>query len=232
MASKPRKLPAALARNVAREAELKKERLAREARADIALVKRRRARITEDFYDIGEAIARLRRPGIAQSLGFASFAKLCAAELDMSESQATHLATIVKAIPREDALRLGQERSAALVSVATAMGSTTSPAALATTRLRLPSGRKLDVAKASVDALREAAKEIRAEHAPAGAVRGRTTTTAERVAAARLEAALHAEGVETARVKAVATRPGHAAVLRIEVPVTALGALAKVARRS
>jgi hypothetical protein len=63
-------------------------------------------------------------------------------------------------------------------------------------------------------------------------VRGRTTTTAERVAAARLEAALHAEGVETARVKAVATRPGHAAVLRIEVPVTALGALAKVARRS
>src|SRR5689334_4307640 len=66
--------PPALARVDAREVAKKQKRLADEARADIALIQRRRQRITEDFYDVGEALLRLKRPGVAASLGYKSFA--------------------------------------------------------------------------------------------------------------------------------------------------------------
>ncbi|CAN5804629.1 hypothetical protein BH09MYX1_BH09MYX1_63860 [soil metagenome] len=62
-----------------------------------------------------------------------------------------------------------------------------------------------------------------------GRGRGRTTTAEEQALAARIEKALHAAGVKTAKVKAVASLPGKEANLRIEgVPI---GARAKSRRR-
>jgi hypothetical protein len=62
-------LPRALAKRVELQVAAKQARLLKEARADLTLIKRRRARIAEDFYDIGEALLRLKRPGIAEALG-------------------------------------------------------------------------------------------------------------------------------------------------------------------
>jgi hypothetical protein len=228
----PRKLPAALVKNAAHEASLKQSRLAREGRADIALIRRRRDRITEDFYDIGEAIVRLRRPGVVAALGYASFAALCEKALGMGETQASHLVTIVGSLGREDALRLGQERSAALISVAHAMPAKAEVVALATAKVKLPSGKRVDIAKASVAELKEVARELRGARNPdAKPARGRTTSPDERAAATAFEARLHAEGITTARVRAVATSPGKPSKLRIEgIPIDAIASLARAAR--
>src|SRR5262245_41137712 len=105
---------------IERSVAAKRARLAREARADIALVKRRRARIAEDFYDIGEALARLKRPGVPESLGYTTFAELCERELGMSLGKANYLIAVVTHVPRAEAARLGQDRTVALLELADA----------------------------------------------------------------------------------------------------------------
>ncbi|MBK8252601.1 MAG: hypothetical protein IPK82_08025 [Polyangiaceae bacterium] len=229
-----KKLPAALAANAAKSAAAKRQRLADEARADIALIRARRQRIVEDFYDIGEALLRLRRPGVAESLGYKGFLDLCRVELDMSANKASQLIGIVQAVPREQARALGQERAAALLSLAQATPEQDSVVSLAQGKLLLPSGEKLDIAKASARALRDAAKAVR--HAGDKTVkktsRGVSTTAKERELAAALEKALRDLGVEEARVTAVA-RAGGGAHARIDrVPLASLDVLGKAAAQA
>jgi hypothetical protein len=221
-----KKVAPALARVNAREIAAKTKRLAEEGRADVALIQRRRARIMEDFYDVGEALVRLKRPGVAAAMGYRSFADLCSGELAMSVAKADELIRIVAHVGREDAVRFGQDRTAALLALADATPEEDSPAILEKAVLRLPSGKKLDVAKASARALLEGAKEIRA--AGGKTRRGRTTTPAERAACAHLQAELRHLGVKEARVEAVATKPGQEASARIDrVPVSMLAGLGK-----
>lgn len=225
-----KKLPAALVENAAKSAAARRERLAAEGRADIALIRERRQRIVEDFYDIGEALVRLRRPGVAEALGHATFADLCRAELEMSPGKASQLIGIVGAVPREKARELGQERAAALVALAHATPEHDTAASLAEATLTLPSGTPLAVGEASARALREAAKEVRQARSGDQEKRGRgtSTTAAERGHATALEKSLHARGIEGARVIAVA-RAGAGATVRIErVPLAELGVLGEV----
>jgi len=61
MAAKKSKPTPALAKRASTLAEAARERLVKQAREDLALIKRRKAEIAEAFYDIGEALKRLRK---------------------------------------------------------------------------------------------------------------------------------------------------------------------------
>ncbi len=225
-AAPKRGLPAALVERAEAEVAAKQARMATDARADIALILRRRERIAEDFYDIGEALARLKRPGIAEALGRASFSDVCAKDLSMSLATAEELVSIVAHVRREDAVRMGQTRALALVALANATPEVDTAATLEKATRRLPSGKHLDVTKASTREIQAAAKELRIAARPTTLVRGRTTTAEERAQAAVLQSTLHAAGLTRARVAAVATKPGQEADIRIErLPVSALGKL-------
>ncbi len=219
---KPKKpLPAALAKRAAEQVAQKRRRLAEEARADIDLIRRRKDEITERFYDIGEALVRLLRPGVAEAAGHASFGELCEKELAMSHSKAKQLVAIVRGVRRGDAVKLGQERAAALLALAEATPEPDSAALLAGADYVLPSGKKLDIARASTGALWDAARELRAARAQATTRRSRglTTTPEERAAAARLERALHDAGLGLARVIPVAKNRAGAQVRIERVPL-------------
>jgi hypothetical protein len=220
------KLPLALAKRAEGAVAAKRARLAEEGRADIALVIRRQANITEAFYDIGEALVRLKRAGVAEALGRATFREVCERDLSMSLTSVEELIAIVTHVKRKDAVRMGQARSRALVALAKATPETDTATSLAATKRDLPSGKKLDVAKASVRELHAAAKDLRAAQPKVGRPKGRTTTPEERARAAGLQAALHGAGLTRARVAAVATKPGQEADVRIEgVPMSALDKL-------
>jgi len=227
--SVPRPMPAALVKNAEKAAASKRERLATEARADISLIRARRERIVEDFYDIGEALVRLQRDGVAESIGYKRFADLCEAELEMSGQKAAQLIAIVKAMPREQARSLGQERASALLALAEATPEEDSAGSLALATLKLPSGKKLDLAKATTRQIREAAKAVRQTRSDPTAkkARGTTTSAEDRATVAALEDALQRHGVKEARVTAVA-QPGRRANMRIErVPVACLAEVGK-----
>ncbi len=230
----PNKLPAALVKRAEQQAAAKRARLAKEARDDIALIRRRQAEIAEAFYDIGEALVRLKRPDVAQAAGRASFKELCEKDLEMSVATANRLITIVTQVPREDALRMGQQRSLALAELAKVTPEPDTAAQLDKATRKLPSGKKVDLGKASAREIDAAAKELRGSKASVGRRKGKSTTEAERTAAAAAQAALHGEGFDRVRVTAVATRPGQDADVRIEgVPVTKLRAFARaLARRA
>ncbi len=216
-----------LARTISREMSDKQKRIAASARADIALIHRRRARITEDFYDVGEALVRLKAPGVAASLGYPSFSALCAAELGLSATKAAQLVDIVRGTTRDDAVAFGQDRVAALLALADATPEVDSATSLAHAKIALPSGKILEVGRATASAIWSGAAELRAARPASKRGRGLTTTPEERRDASTLEALLHHHGVATAHVKAVAKGKAGAHV-RIEgVPFAALATLAE-----
>lgn len=226
LAAPAKKLPVALAEHAEQQASAKKARLASTAKADIALVRRRQAQITESFYDIGEALVRLKRPEIVKAAGRATFRELCERDLEMSLATADRLVAIVTHVAREDALRMGQQRALALAQLANATPEADSAAQLETKTRKLPSGKRLDLSKASTREIEAATRELRATKPAAKPARGRTTTPQEKETAAALQAALRKNGLERSRVVAVATKPGQPADLRIDrVPVTELAAL-------
>lgn len=222
------KLPAALAERAEQQIKAKQARLAKEARADIALVKRRQTRITEDFYDIGEALVRLKQPGVAEAIGRSTFRELCETDLGMSLSTADRLIAIVTQIPRDEAQRMGQQRALALLDLARATPEADTPAQLETSTRTLPSGKKLAPGQATTREILAAAKELRETKPATGKPRGRTTSAEERALAAELQASLRKAGFDHARVSAVATKPGQGADVRIErVPLADLRALGR-----
>lgn len=221
-----KKLPLALAKRAEKEVAAKRARLAAEGRADLELVRRRQARIAEDFYDIGEALQRLKRDGVAEALGRATFRELCDKDLSMSLTAAEELIAIVTHVPRKDALRMGQARARALIALASATPEADSATTLEKTTRKLPSGKTIDVSKASVRELHAAAKDLRSAGPKATRPKGRTTTAEERGRAATLQAALQTAGLPRARVEAIATKPGQEADVRIQgVPMSALDKL-------
>lgn len=228
MAPKPNPLPAALAERAAKKAADAKANLLARARADLALVLRRKAEITEAFYDIGEALVRLREDPIPRLLGYASFGALCAEELGLSLTRASKLVAIAARVPRELAIGWGQEKSAALVSLADATKDPTDvPAHVDLAELRKAVKKSVDLDHASANEIKALATSLRKERRSASA-RGRTTTPAERKTATAIERRLRASGAEAARVKAIATKPGQVSALRIEgVPLDRLPALRK-----
>jgi hypothetical protein len=226
-AKKPRVLPAALVANAEELARGKRERLLREGRELVALVKRRVRGIAEAFYDIGDALLRLSAPDVLAALGYGSIHALSAAELGLSERQVTELVEIRRRLTREQAIRLGtQGRAAAYLELADATPARDTASGLARRKVTTPGGLVLEPG-AGTRKIERAAKEFR--HAqPRKTRRGNTTSPEERAIAAAIQAKLEAQGV-TARVQALATKPGQPAKLRIEMPIDRAAALRRAA---
>jgi hypothetical protein len=231
-------LPAALAKRATAAASAKTARLRREAHALLALIARRKREITEAFYDIGEALAKLKERDVVSALGRRSFAEVCEKDAGMSVSVAERLVEIVKSMTREQALAMGQKKAMAMVTLAAATPEDDTAAGLYRKKsVTLPGGKKVSPRSASANEIEEAATAIRQRRSASAArsgkpSRGRTTTAEERRFAALLEKRLHQLGIDRARVTAVATKPGQGSDLRFQhIPVAQIDALKKAIGR-
>lgn len=235
----PARLPAALAKRATAAASAKRERLVREARALLSLITRRKKEITEAFYDIGEALTRLKERDVVRALGRRSFAEVCEQDAGLSVSVGERLVAIVARLTREQALAMGQKKAMAMVTLAAATPEVDTAAGLFRKKaIALPDGRTLTPRTASANAIEEAAAVIRqARVARSGsgkgkAPRGRTTSVEERSLAELLQRRLRQVGLERATVTAVATKPGQGSDLRFEhIPAAHLDTLKKAIGR-
>ena len=228
-------VPAALARRAAAAAAVKNDRLRRDAHAHLALIARRKNEITEAFYDIGEALAKLQNADMIRALGRRTFAEVCQKDARMSVATAERLIQIAGAMTREQALSMGQTKAMAMVSLAAATPEADTAAGLFLKKsVKLPGGRAVSPRSATARELERAAAAIRHSRSDDGAKarRGRTTTPDERALAALLQKSLHTHGLDRARVTAVATKPGQGADLRFEhIPAAKVDVLKKAIGR-
>ena len=163
----------ALARNKARLAEL------------LSLIRRRVTEVVEGFYDIGEALREIVDLKLYLAEGHANLGALLKAEGLLSLRQATKLIAVVRKVPRDQALSLGQEKAYALVAYTEATPELDAPAQFAEESAQV--GGKL-LKKAS---LRDIEAATRAERAKVKASRAPSAAEREKAKAkAALEAAL------------------------------------------
>jgi hypothetical protein len=189
----------------------------RRAEALLKEIARRKARIAEEFYDIGEALRELQHKKLYVALGHGSFGEMLSSRNVMSRSQAHKLIAIVSTLPRDKALTLGSEKSALLVRYSIATPAVDTPEWLLE-QGTLPGGKK--VADASAREIQAAAQKVRSSPAkklPPEEVQAQKSARAA-------QAALRKRGAKGALVSAV-RKPG-GMWLHIEIPVAAVGILA------
>jgi hypothetical protein len=210
----PRPLPPALVKRALHAADAKLARFLHDAKADLALIARRKAQIVESFYDIGEALRRLKQKEFVAALGRKSFAEVCAKDAGISLSQAGRLIDIVEHMSRAEALAMGQAKASALVGLAGATPEDDTPGTLLRSRkpLALPGGGTLDTKKASARTIERAAKAIR-RATPGKTARGSRVSDEDARAGEALTRGLARVGV---RVSVVAGSPGRPATFRFE----------------
>lgn len=92
----------------------------RHARALLATIERRLARIVEDFYEVGTALRELQRGRGYQALGYGSFRAMIDDTGLMSTTQAFKLMAVADAMSRDHALALGPERAYAVARLVAA----------------------------------------------------------------------------------------------------------------
>ena len=200
------------------------------ARADIALINRRKHEIATAFYDIGQALVRLKRPGVWRALGHESFAALCGVELDMSVAQADRLVAIVEHMTRSEARNLGATKAAALAELVDATPARDTVRGALSRGVKLPGGKKLNARAASTRAIGRAAKAARAASKPA-TKRGRRVSKEDARVGTALGKELRALGVKDGKVTVLAGLAGRRARVKIEVGVEELGMLAKAIKK-
>ena len=225
-----RPLPAALAKRAALAGERKLRALAKAARDDIALIKRRKGDIEDAFYDIGEALERLRQPGVLAALGVKkAFFAFVAEELGISKETASRLLGIVRSVSRADALGMGgQRKAAAFIDLAKA---TPTPRDTATSLVRravkAPSGLVV-TKKSSSREIEQAAASFRSA-SPKKGRGGNTVDPKVRALGPAAEKQLRASGLAKARLEIRASGPGKEPHVRIDqVPLSGLHALVRV----
>ncbi|AKF09357.1 hypothetical protein [Sandaracinus amylolyticus] len=184
--------------NAARQAKaLGDETRAKKLKSLLALIERRKARIVEDFYDIGEALRTILRERLFEQR-YASFDALVEQEIGMAPGTAYRLIAVVDALPREKAIELGQEKSYALVTYAGATPEADSPLALA----------DAPIAKSSANEIKRAAAKLRAKKKAA------STPKETKALIAKIVAAVRALGLR----KPVASLRGKTLTVRVELP--------------
>ena len=186
---------------------------------------RRRAEITESFFDIGEALVRLKRREVVAAMRCKSFAELCEKHVGMSATQADRLVEIVTNMTREEAIAVGATKAASLVALARATPEDDTVADLLKNGVRIR-GKSIDVKKASTRALARAAVGARRKK-PTG---GRSVTKEERATGASLQRALRAAGAKNASVEVKAGRTAGQALAVIELAVADIERLAEAVR--
>lgn len=133
---------------------------ARRAEELLELIARRKARILEDFYDLGSALKELLDRKLYAALGYASFDDLLAKRNVLGRTQAYKLIAVVRELPRARAVEIGQERAYALVTVAAATPEPDTAGSILTTGVKVR-GKTRDVSKLSKRDLEQVAKDVR-----------------------------------------------------------------------
>lgn len=175
-----------------------------------AYIQRRKARVVEDFFDIGQALHELQEKKLYAVLGYDNMRAMVEAEDLVSMTQATKLIAIARAYPREEALALGLERAYLLIRYAEVTPEVDSPRVLVETNAKI--GRR-PIRELPVSALKEATRAAQQRAKKADDPEER----AARKAARELQARLRRRGAEHASV--VAFRRGGAWELRVEIAV-------------
>ncbi len=213
-----------LAANAAAAHEAKIARLVAEGRAAIQAVRARTVQNSASYYDIGDALRTLAKDGVAEALGRADFADVCAKDLDMSPTHARRLMDITARLRRDIGETMSIRRAGALVALADATPDDDTAEGLLGATLSLPDGEHLAVTSASTESLLAAAAAIRAtQGAPA---KGLTKTREERAAFKRLQSFVAANpelGIE--KTTLAARHDG--AVVTLKLPLAKLRAVAR-----
>lgn len=226
-------LPAALAKRAKAMHDAKRQRLADEGFKALDAIRALRGEMAGDFLEMGRALQVLKREGVAEAMGHASFEALCAKELDLSLTRANQLIALFERLDAGFVRAHGADRAAALMELADATPAEDSVEDLLRARLALPSGATLDVEAATVRALRDAAAAFRRTGKSAAKKgRGLTVSAAEQ---RRFDAALkrlaRAVGAESLQAKLIATRGESGADAQVRMPLSALESLVAAASR-
>lgn len=227
-------LPPALAKNAAAASLAKVERLREEALGAIALVKRKQSQVAEAFYEMGQALAILKRKEVVAALGRTSFEEICKRDLSMSHTLANQLVDVAARYTVDQALSLGQSRAIALLDLVAATPEDDTPTELLEGGVRLPDGTKLRPKNASAIEMTRAAKAVRRATAAAlkTKVKGRTVSAEDAAIGERVADVLTAASLSQVKVRAIAGLPGRAATFRFEgVTADTLAAFAKALAR-
>jgi hypothetical protein len=222
MPKKTNALPAALVKRASMLSRQKVARVLAEARKDIALLRRKRGDIAAAFYDMGEALARLKKPEVFAAFKRASWEAFCQSDLAMSLSQAERLIAIVQTMTREDAIKLGTFSKAS--SVARLVQATPADETVAQAiRDGVVVGKKrIDVKSASVRRIAEATRDV----PRARGKRGRRVSEEDAAFVAKLAHAVASLGLD-ARLTAKAGLAGKGARVAIDVAVADVAKLGR-----
>lgn len=186
-----------------------------EAEGLIRDIATRRARIANDFFEIGVALSRLSTRPLYTSLGYASFDELLQKRRVMTRMQASKLIAVSQAYPKQQALSLGVEKAYALVRYAAATPAPDLARSLATADARIAGKPLRDL---TVKQLRDATKTLHGVMPP-----NDHDLEEARATARKLQKKLRAEGASSAKVRA--HREGIALHLRIDMDVKDASAL-------
>ena len=220
---KTKSLPEALAKRASAAHEARMQALAVKGRNALGLVAATRKAVATNYFSMGEAIAVLKTVGMAEALGRTDFADICRQDLKMAEETANELVGLVKRLTRATLELLGRERANAMLALVDATPAADTVEELLTGTLRLPSAKKLVVRDASTAQLYAAAKELRQARALAPGKRseGFTTSPDERARYAKAEKHWQRKDVKAlVETQLVASRRGHGAIVRAEMPLS------------
>ena len=218
-------------RTLAARGAAEKNRLAREGKKLVALVRRLRKRIQQSSFELGRALASLKDKAVLAALGFPSFRALCDTALQMSSDLADQLIEIATSFSAAEAKRIGgTAKAVAIIDLARSLPGEHTPAGLLARGAVKVGKRTIDVRAATAQAIADEARALRAAR-PSGSRRGVHVAPSERHVAAALAHVLRHYGVE-AKVQAIAAGKATGALLRIQLPLRSLGELGRWIREA
>lgn len=207
---------------VHKEATKIREADKRDAESLLELIARRKARISEDFYEIGKALRDLLKKKLYLALHFKSFKEMLQKRDVMSVTAAKKLIAIVSSVPVEKALALGVEKAYALARYTAATPELDTPALLLDSNAEV-GGKK--VTEASVRDLTRATQGVHAKTKPRKASPEEAAATK---AARALTAWLRTHKITGAT--ATAKRSGKTYRLLIDLPLSASATLLAIGK--
>ena len=219
---KKQTLPAALAERAGALSRQKTARIVTAARGDIALLRRKRGDIAAAFYDMGEALVRLKDPDVYRAFKQPSWEAFCRAELSISESQAERLIEIVRHMTREDAIKLGTFSKASSVARLVQATAADETVAHAIREGVVVGKRRIDVKRESARGIAEATREV----PRARGTRGRRLSDGDAALAKKLARAIGRLDLD-ARLTAKAGLAGKGGRLVIDVALADVAALGR-----
>jgi hypothetical protein len=197
----------------------------RRLEALLETIERRKARIVEDFYDIGVALKEIVDKKLFLQAGVASFGELLDARKIMGKSQAYKLVAIARSVSREKAIEVGSEKAYELVRLTEETPEPDTVDDVLATGVRGPKdARRVDLKKLSSREIAQKRKEI----AKSNAKPSEDERAAKR-ASRDAQAALRKAGLE---VTVVPRKDGKVWEAVVTVSLEALAALVAGVRRA